>query len=363
MSDLTQKHLHEHVLGSILGASLGDAMGAATEQWHIDEIIAEYGGLLREIIMPPADTFSWWGQKGFVTDDCSQMFALARAIITDNGSLTRDTWVQEFLKWSRESRNKLQMGPSTRPIMEAIARGESIDNLRIVGNPEKSTRHHTDFGASNGAAMRVGPAGMIHPGDIEGAVRVAWTNCYPTHTTQIAGAGAGAIAAGTAMALLPDAEVWSVVKASLEGAKLGEALGVKEGRKVAGASVYVRIEIAVEQALRARDFEDAIRRIQDAIGNGLPMSEAPPAAVGIFVAANGDPLEAAVGCTNLGNDSDTVGAMAGAMAGALRGAQAIPQHMRDLLIEANKDEGDIPALADGLTRIAWKHWQARASVL
>jgi len=55
--------------------------------------------------------------------------------------------------------------------------------------------------------------------------------------------------------------------------------------------------------------------------------------------------------------------MAGAMAGALRGAQAIPQHMRDLLIEANKDEGDIPALADGLTRIAWKHWQARASVL
>ena len=351
MSDLTYDQLHERVSGGILAAALGDAMGAATEQYQIDEIIAKHGGLLKELIDPPADTFSTGQKAGWITDDVSQMLALSEAIIHDGGALTRETWAKRLVRWSVESRNNMQMGPSTRPIMEALQKGESIDH---VGSIRDSARKYTEFGASNGAAMRVGPAGLVNPGNIDAAVRLAWTQCYPTHLTQIAAAGAGAIAAGTAVAMMPGADVFSVVKACLEGARIGEELGAAEGRRVAGASVEVRIQIAVEEALKAPTFEQALRRIEATVGNSVLMVEAVPAAVGVFVAAAGDPFLTAVGATNIGNDTDTIGAIAGPMAGALNGSSKIPQAMRDLLIAVN-DEYDIPNIIEGLARIAAKN--------
>ena len=90
------------------------------------------------------------------------------------------------------------MGPTTRPLLEAIAAGEDTHTIGRVGT---STRKLTSFGATNGAAMRIAPAGLVYPGDPEGAVRLAWVTARPTHDTQIAAAGAGAIAAGVAQAL------------------------------------------------------------------------------------------------------------------------------------------------------------------
>ena len=66
---MTRERLGEHVLGGMLGAALGDAMGAATEQHQIDEIVAIHGGLLDKLIPPPIDTFSHSDTAGLVTDD------------------------------------------------------------------------------------------------------------------------------------------------------------------------------------------------------------------------------------------------------------------------------------------------------
>ena len=141
-----------------------------------------------------------------------------------------------------------------------------------------------------------------------------------------------------------------MVQAALEGARLGEEIGRKEGRTAPGPSVYRRIEIAIEEAIRAISFEDALRRIEASVGNSVMMVESTPAAVGIFLAAKGDPHLCAVGGTNIGNDTDTIAAMAGAMAGALRGDEAISKAHRDIINTANSE--DIPALAAGLTKIA-----------
>ena len=206
-------------------------------------------------------------------------------------------------------------------------------------------------------SMRVAPAGLIHPGDIEAAVWTAWISAKPTHNTQIAASGAGAIAAGVAEALLPTADVFSVVEAALAGARLGEKIGRENGRVAPGPSVVRRIELAVEEALRAASFEEALRNIEAAVGNSVMMVESTPAAVGIFVAAKGEPVGCAVGGTNIGNDTDTIAAMAGAMAGALKGPEAIPQDMRDTLNTANEE--DIAQLAAGLTQIAWRNWQSK----
>lgn len=354
MSDLSpsfnRQRLYNHILGGLLGAALGDALGAATEQHQIDEIIGEHGGLLRELVKPPIDTFSHSEIAGLVTDDCSQMFTLTQALIDTGGQLDDETWLKAMLHWSQHSPMRKQMGPTTRPLLEAMAAGESTDHIGVVG---KSTRKLTSMGATNGASMRVAPAGLIHPGDVAGAVYTAWISARLTHDTQIAASGAGAIAAGVAEALLPTADVFSVVTAALEGARLGDQVGRREGRTIPGPSVRRRIELAVEEALRATTFEEALRNIETTVGNSVMMVESAPAAVGIFVAAKGDPLDCAVGGTNIGNDTDTIAAMAGAMGGALRGYNALPGEMIDTIQEVNEE--DIPMLAEGLTEIAWRN--------
>ena len=352
-----------------MGAALGDAMGAATEQHQIDEIMAEHGGLLRELVKPPLDTFSHSDTAGLVTDDCSQMFALSQALIETDGDLDDETWLKTMLHWSQHSPMRNQMGPTTRPLLEAMAAGESTDHIGTVG---KSTRKLTSMGATNGASMRVAPAGLIHPGDIAGAVQTAWVSARLTHDTQIAASGAGAIAAGVAEALLPTADVFSVVRAALEGASLGEETGRREGRFIPGPSVRRRIELAVEEALRASTFEEALRNIEATVGNSVMMVESTPAAcvgnsvfacesvpaaVGLFVYGGLDPIESIAGGTNIGNDTDTIAAMAGALGGALRGYEALPQEMMATIRAVNAE--DIPQIAEDLTAIAWRHLQLR----
>ena len=72
-------------------------MGAATEQHAIPEILEEHGGLLRELLAPSSDTFSGGNLPGQITDDTSQMFALAEVLIETDGDLTEDAWVQKLL--------------------------------------------------------------------------------------------------------------------------------------------------------------------------------------------------------------------------------------------------------------------------
>jgi ADP-ribosylglycohydrolase len=345
----THERLSRHILGSLATAAIGDAMGAATEQHTIPEIVEKYGGLLRELYAPPPETFSHGNLAGQITDDTSQMFALARMLIDADGKLTEQAWLETLIHWSQTSPHKNQMGPTTRPLLEALA---ACRDTSTIGCSPFSARKLTSFGATNGAAMRIAPAGLVYPGDIEGAVQLAWTTSRPTHDTQIAAAGAGAIAAGVAHALMPGADVFSVVRACLDGARLGEAIGAREGRRVPGPSIARRIELAVEEALRANSLLDAIERIEASVGNSVMMVESAPAAVGVFVAAGGDPLETVSAGASIGNDSDTIAAMGGALSGALRGIDAVPADLFATVKAVNQE--DIEAIGAGLTAIAWR---------
>ncbi len=344
----TRERLSKHILGSLATAAIGDAVGAATEQHTIPEIVEKFGGLLRELRDPSPETFSFGNVAGQITDDTSQMFAMAQALIETDGELTEDIWLKTLLHWAQTSPHAHQMGPTTRPLLLAIAAGQDIGAIGR-GN---SARKLTTFGASNGAAMRIAPAGLVHPGDIEGAVRLAWLTSRPTHDTQIAAAGTGAIAAGVAQALVPGADVFSIVRACLNGARLGEAIGAREGRRVPGPSIARRIELAVEEALRATDLHDAIVRIEASVGNSVMMVESAPAAVGVFVAAGGDPLDTVSAGASIGNDSDTIAAMAGSLSGALRGIDAVPADLFATVKAVNEE--DIEQISDGLTAIAWR---------
>jgi ADP-ribosylglycohydrolase len=330
---------------------MGDAMGAATEQWSTKDIYAHYGGPVRTFYKPPPDTFSGAGGNdlGQITDDTSQMYYLAQTLIQTGGNLTAEAWVDCLLRWAAESPHVVNMGPTTRLVVEALRTGQDPYKVGLVGT---SNRQTTNMGATNGSAMRVAPVGLVHPGDIEGACQDALTTCLPSHNTQIAIAGACAISAGVAEALTEGADVFSVVRASLAGARRGEALSAQKARLVAGPSIVARIELAVSLALKARNLEEALASIEAYIGNSVNASESVPAAVGLFVFAAGDPLETIIAGTNIGNDTDTIATMAGALAGALRGFGAIPQDLYATFKTANEQEFDLEAMAQGLTNIA-----------
>ena len=99
----TRERLHNHIFGSLATAALGDALGAATEQHTTDEIIARFGGLLRDLHAPSTETFSAGNLAGQITDDVSQMLALAEALIETSGDLSEAAWLQALLRWMETS--------------------------------------------------------------------------------------------------------------------------------------------------------------------------------------------------------------------------------------------------------------------
>lgn len=343
--------LGSKIEGCLIAAALGDAMGAAAEHLATHEIIQRYGGLLRDLTRSPEPGAASQGPVGEFTDDASQMLALARALVEGDGDLTDAAWTRALTEWADSSPMARYMGPTTRPVLQARAAGQDIARLGAVRG---STRPAPSFGATNGAAMRVAPAGLVRPGDIAGAVRLAWVSSRVTHDTQLAAAGAGAIAAGVARALQPGASVFTVAGACLDGARLGEQLGIREGRRVPGPNVARRIELAVAEASQAACLEEAIARIEATVGNSVMVVESVPAAVGIFVAAGGDPFQAIVGGVNIGNDADTIATMAGALAGALRGPDGLPPALVATLLRANSE--DLRGLASDLTDVAWRRY-------
>lgn len=350
---MDERSLRDGILGSLATAGLGDALGAATEQWTIEEIFEVHDGPIRELLQPPPDTFAGaeGNLRGQITDDTSQMYYLAEDIIAAGGVLDEEVWRGCLLRWADNSPHVGNMGPSTRPMVEAMREGKSTAGVGTVGT---SSRKMASMGATNGAAMRVAPAGLMHPGDLESACQAALATCIPTHSTNVAIASACAIACGCAEGLTASADPFSVVQACLWGSERGEVLARAhpQAHMVPGPSMTGRIKLAVQLALAATSLKEALQDIEALIGNSVMACESVPAAVGVFVYAQGDPWETVVAGSSMGNDTDTIAAIAGSMAGALRGFGAVPRDEYAEFREANQAEHDIERIADGLVKIA-----------
>lgn len=344
---LSAEFLYDRVLGCLAGACIGDAMGAPTEQRAPAEITALWGGRVQSFVDPPPDSpYSAGRRAGQLTDDSSQLIALTDAYLDHDGELTAHTVGRMLLDWSCTEYYPRFAGPSTKRAVEALRAGADPQHLGAAG------RLATD-GTSNGAAMRVAPVGLRHPGDLPGAVHDALTSCRPSHLTSIAVAGAAALAAAVSSAVLPGASLFEVVAAARRGAAEGERLGRQHGRDAPGPNVRRRIDLAATEAVCYGSFDDAVRGIAAVVGTGLQMAEALPAAIGIFLAAEGDPFLSCVGGANAGDDTDTIACMAGALAGAYRGFQHIPEDLYAQVIQVN--QLDLETRAHTFTELVLRH--------
>jgi ADP-ribosylglycohydrolase len=352
---MNKSTIHDRILASLALAGMGDALGAPTEQWTIDEIAAHHGGLVTRFEEPTEDTFAGAnaGKRAEVTDDASQMYYLARAIVAQNGRLDHDSWVACLLDWVNTSPKAGFMGPSTAGIVKALQEGSDTAKVGVIG---RSRRKMTTVGTTNGAAMRVAPAGLIHPGQIEAACEQTFVTCLPSHDTDVAISAACSVAAATSRALV-SSSLDDVIAAALAGASIGERLGRERARTVAGPSYLARLEMALAIARDAKDDHTFMRQMERTVGNSVLAAESVPAAIGVVAYAKGDPLRTIALSASIGNDTDSIATMAGAIVGAWVGTHALPQALMAEFRAANAAEFDLDELASGLSDIAWRNLQ------
>lgn len=358
---MTPEQLEDRIYASLALAGMGDALGAPTEQWTIGEIFAAHGGLVAGFVAPPPDTFAGanGGQRAEVTDDASQMYYLANALVRAGGRLDQAGWVACLLDWAEHSPKAGFMGPSTAGMVQALREGRDTALVGVIGN---SRRKMTTVGTTNGAAMRVAPAGLLHPGRPEAACEQALATCLPSHDTDVAISSACAIAAAAAVAV-DGARLDEVIDAALLGGARGETLARRHARLTAGPSFLARTRMALEIARAAggekgpasdRSF---LERLEREVGNSVLAAESVPSALAILAHARAEPLRTIALAASCGNDTDSIATMAGAIAGAMHGREALPQAMLTEFCAVNAAYGLGP-LATSLAALAWRHRQA-----
>ncbi|WP_322806807.1 ADP-ribosylglycohydrolase family protein [Thermanaerothrix sp.] len=319
------------ILGGLYGQALGDAWGMPA--LLTPEATWEYfGGWIEDFKPAPEHHPVHAGlPAGRVTDDTEQAFALAQAILAER-RMTAEGAARALMAWYERvgGDRSPYVGPSTRRAIQALRRGE---DLYQVGR----------FGDTNGAAMRVSPVGLIHPGDPRGAIADAYLSCIPTHHTNVAVSGAAAVAAAIAVAMRPGAELEEIVNAAKDAA----IVGLKMGHLWMGASIARRIDLALEIVRGPGDERQRLQTLYDVIGAGLAMTEAVPAAFGVLALAEGDVRRTAIYGAALSGDADTVTAMACAIAGTWQGIEAFDPMWLAQLRRVNP-ELDFEGVAEGL---------------
>jgi ADP-ribosylglycohydrolase len=197
------------------------------------------------------------------------------------------------------------------------------------------TRSWLYSGTSNGALMRISPAGWANAGDWQAACDLACKLVLPTHPTDVALSAASGLASAVSEALTENATVDSIINAALKGTKYGEEQGLKRGRKTDNRFPLPNLEYALELATKAKDSQEAADLIRRRIGSHFHVSETLSSVFGIFYAAKGEPKEAILTAVRNGADSDTIASIVGSLCGALKGIESLPSSWVNTIEEIN----------------------------
>lgn len=304
-------NLNSKVQGILGLAAIGDAMGAATENLSFDQIREKFGQVTK-FEKPGETAFALGNEAGQVTDDFSQIYFLSSAILENDGVIDKDIVIKAILDWSEVSWYFDRFaGPTTR---SAVAMYKD-HSLKMKPLPGATTVDYASK-ATNGAAMKIAPAGILYPDDLKGAIDAAITITQLTHDNSLAISGACAVAAATSASLAPHATIDEALSAGFYGALRGETKAKYISREVAGPSVVDRIRLAYDIVNGVGTKEDKLRKLSQVVGSGLHISEAVPCAFGIVALNKDNALQAVIDAVNIGYDTDTVATIVGTMIGA-----------------------------------------------
>ena len=310
--------LYTRFYGCLAGVAIGDAMGMPTAGYAPEEI-AERFGVVEDFLDAPMDhPFHGGLRRGEMTDDTELTLLVVDMILRDE-SPSAEGMARRLVGWAME-RGVLEMGvigPSTRRALQELLRG---------GDPRETGR----WGTTNGAAMKIAPIGLLHPGKPEEVVSDVVEVCLPTHGTSVAISAASAIAGAVAEALNPHSSLESIVEAAIRCTELGE----RHGRRVQKPSIAERIGLALSLT-EGLEPPRAAGVLYTRIGADMRCENSIPTAIALFHSARGEPMTAILSAVNMGGDTDTIASMTGAIAGAYRGIDAFPEEAVRLVEEVN----------------------------
>lgn len=301
--------------GALVGVAVGDALGMPSQTLSRDDIFAAYGRITGFLPPYPDHPVSHGLRAAEVTDDTEQTLLLAKVLIEGQGDIDANLWARALLSWEAEVKargSRDLLGPSSKAALEAL----------VAGVPVSETGRK---GTTNGAAMRIVPIGIATPPDLDQILRRVEAACQVTHATGEAIAAAAAVAMVVSQGLNGvgyEAAIPMALKSARKGASLGTPVGERD---MAG-----RIALALDIAARS-DAAELARQI----GTSVASSASVAAAFGVVRLAKGDPWATALIAANIGDDTDTIGAIATGMAGACAGIGAFPQDRVEQVLRVN----------------------------
>ncbi len=332
---ISEQAFFRKAFGCLAGVACGDAMGMPTSMMSPDAVRKAFPqGIDAFRPPPPGHPIHGGLLAGQVTDDTMQTLVVADAILDDRGVIPRNLALG-LLRWA-ESLNGFQsslLGPSSLRALRAIKEGKDINETGA-------------FGDTNGACMRIAPVGIIHAGEILETVDDVALACLPTHNTNIAIAGASAVACAIAAGITGVDGINGV----LQAARVGAELGMQRGRPWYGASITARLDLARHYGALHPTDEKFLGYLYDIIGAGVAVTETVPACLALVEFAGGDPVRTITLAANLGGDADTIASIAGGIAGAYAGIDAFPAALLQTIETVN--HLDLETYAYRLTQFA-----------
>ena len=309
--------INDRAYGTLVGMAIGDALGMPSQTLTREEIRAHYGNITGFVAPFGNHPVSHGLRAGQITDDTEQALMLAKRLINGQGRIDEAQLAKDLLAWEADVKARgLRdlLGPSSKAALDAMLAGASISETGRNGT-------------TNGAAMRIAPVGIATPvAPLTAFVDQVELACRMTHNTGEAIAGAAAVAAVISCGLEGqgfDTAVETASQAAKEGQSRGHAVGESD--------MAARIAHALCVAEKDTDINDFAAEI----GTSVASHESVAAAFGVVRLAGGDPWKAALIAANIGDDTDTIGAISGAMAAACSGSAAIPRHAIDTILTAN----------------------------
>lgn len=294
--------IHDRAAGALAGVALGDAMGMPSQTLTRAAIHQAYERITDFIAPMDGHPVSHGLEAAQFTDDTEQTLLLAKLLI--QGEFTDTAWATALLEWEKDVRARGLhdlLGPSSKAALESLMAG--------VPSAETGLR-----GTTNGAAMRIVPVGISIPFVGARLVDKVEAVCRVTHATGEAVGGAAAVASVISQGLSG-----LDFDATLEGALEAARMGCERGNPIGERDMAGRISLALDVAKMGDEAALAAQ-----IGTSVASRESVAAAFGVVRLAKGDPWQAALISANIGDDTDTIGAMASAMCGACSGLSSFP---------------------------------------
>jgi len=145
--------IYKKTLGSLLGVAYGDAFGMPTSLWN-PEMIHKYfpEGITMLLPAPEGHVIHNGMVAGQVTDDTQQTLLLADVFIEEK-KFSRHGVAKKLLDWAKklDAFETMILGPSSLKALKMIDSGVPVEETGLMGD-------------TNGAAMKIAPAGIVHPG-------------------------------------------------------------------------------------------------------------------------------------------------------------------------------------------------------